>query len=297
MHPESPLPQCAGCALSRRDFLAGSVMAAVAAVLTASCGDGQIGAAGPTGPTTGAAGLTIRVADFPALANVGGIARVDGGKGSPVAVVRTGAGSFSAFSLVCPHQGTTINITANGFKCPNHGATFASSGSWIGGQPTSSLTALALTYDAAAGTITIGGTGGGTPQQPGPTPNPGNVSLLVRLADFPALAAVGGVARVDGGSGTPVGVGHVGASQYVAYTLACTHQGTTVNASGSGWLCPNHGARFSSSGAVTQGPATAPLAPLTVTLDQAAGTLTITGAAPTTPPGSGDDDGGDDGDG
>lgn len=150
--------------VSRREFVARSTLAAVAAFL-AACGDGQIGAYVSTAPgsTPGnRAGLTVRVADFPALANVGGIARVDGGVGIPVALVRTGASSFAAFSMVCPHQGTTINIAGSGFKCPNHGATFDASGANIGGQQSSSLASFTATFDAAAGTVTIAGAGAGT---------------------------------------------------------------------------------------------------------------------------------------
>jgi hypothetical protein len=37
---------------------------------------------------------------------------------------------------------------------------FASSGTWIGGQPTGNLASLAVTYDATANTLTITGVGG-----------------------------------------------------------------------------------------------------------------------------------------
>jgi cytochrome b6-f complex iron-sulfur subunit len=49
---------------------------------------------------------------------------------------------------------------------------------------------------------------------------------------------------------------------FIAVSAACTHQGTTVNYSSAGnnFICPNHGAVFNSSGAVTQGPASINLA-------------------------------------
>ena len=47
------------------------------------------------------------------------------------------------------------------------------------------------------------------------------------------------------------------ASSFVAVAQACTHAGTTVVFQSSGkFYCPNHGAEFNTSGAVTQGPAT-----------------------------------------
>lgn len=155
----------AGCddGITRRDFVAKSTLATVAAFL-AACGNGQIGMTSPGAPQLpGGAngGLTVVLAQYPALATVGGIARVDGGAGSPVALVRTGASTFAAFSMVCPHQGSTINITSTGFKCPNHGATFDRNGAWVGGQSAGPLTSYPTTYDATAGTVAIGG-GAGT---------------------------------------------------------------------------------------------------------------------------------------
>jgi Rieske Fe-S protein len=140
---------CAGCrAIDRRAFLQHTALAGVAAFL-AGCAAGS----STTGPSfTGP--LTVTVTDFPALASVGGIARVDSG-GSPVAAVRTGDTQYAAFSLVCPHMGATVGIVGAGFRCPQHGARFAADGSWVGGQPTSNLRALTTQFDAASGALTI----------------------------------------------------------------------------------------------------------------------------------------------
>jgi Rieske Fe-S protein len=144
---------CAHCTekagASRREFIATSAASAVAALLVAACG-GASGATAVTGPVS----LSVEVSAYAALASIGGIARVDGG-GSPVAAVRTGASTFAAFSLICPHFGCTVGITGSAFQCPCHGAQFASSGAWIGGQRTSSLTSLATSYDATTGILTI----------------------------------------------------------------------------------------------------------------------------------------------
>lgn len=139
-------------AIARREFVVGAA-AALAAMALAACatttGDFL------TSPGTVAA-TSIKVSDFPALANVGGVATTTV-SGIPLAIVRTGASSFAAFSRICPHQGTTINVVTNGFQCPRHGATFNSSGQWIGGQRTSNLTSYPVGYDAASATLTIGG--------------------------------------------------------------------------------------------------------------------------------------------
>ena len=141
------------CALGRREFLGAAALTALALLETA-CGDGQIGGTGPDGTTSGGT-LVVTVANFASLTNVGGAAKVDGGSGLPVALVRTSATAFSAFSLVCTHEGTTVNLTSSGFLCPNHGARFSSAGVWQGGQVTSNLKSLPATFNAAAGTVTV----------------------------------------------------------------------------------------------------------------------------------------------
>lgn len=146
--------------LTRRGFLSVSAAGAALALLVAACGDGQIGAGSPTDPgggTVPASGaLVVKLSTFPALASVGGAARVDGNTHKPIALVRTGSETFVALSMACPHQGTTVRIVGSGFFCPNHGAQFALGGQWNGGQRTSNLRSYRTAYDAVAGTVTIG---------------------------------------------------------------------------------------------------------------------------------------------
>jgi nitrite reductase/ring-hydroxylating ferredoxin subunit len=150
---------CARCAgahrthladgIGRRAFIAQSALLAAGALLAAACG-GDLA----TAPTT-ISPTTLRVADYSALASVGGIALVSI-SGSPFAIVRTSDTSFVALSRICPHQGNIVNQSGSGFLCPGHGARFSANGTWVGGQPTSSLRSYATSYDATAGTITIG---------------------------------------------------------------------------------------------------------------------------------------------
>ena len=144
---------CTHCAekagASRREFIATSAASAVAAMLVAACG-GASGATGVTGPVS----LSVTVSKYAALTSIGGIARVDSG-GTPVAAVRTGTSTFAAFSLICPHFGCTVGISGSAFRCPCHGAQFASTGAWTGGQRTTNLTSLATSYDATMDVLTI----------------------------------------------------------------------------------------------------------------------------------------------
>jgi len=151
----APLPAgratCGSCGVTRRHFLAASTLAAVIAVLD-SCTN-ALGVDGFNGAYGGP--ISVMLSSFPVLANVNGVARVDGGSGAPTVLVRTGSSTFSAFSMVCPHQGSTIGITSTGFTCPNHGARFNTAGAWVGGQPTGNLRSYATSFDATAGTVTV----------------------------------------------------------------------------------------------------------------------------------------------
>ncbi|HTN09270.1 ubiquinol-cytochrome c reductase iron-sulfur subunit [Agriterribacter sp.] len=64
------------------------------------------------------------------------------------------------------------------------------------------------------------------------------------------------------------------AASFVALSLICTHQQCTVNYIGdNGFKCPCHGSEYSVSGAVTMGPAPAPLKKYTVKVS--GNTLTV----------------------
>ena len=147
-HCSSAVFPSAGTEIGRRTFLAQS------ALLAAAAGGAASGGSDATTPhRTGPAWLHVSV--YPALSSVGGIAMVSI-QGSPLAIVRTGTSTYVALSRICPHQGSTVNQSGSGFLCPNHGARFAADGTWVGGQPTSSLRSYATSYDATSGTLTIG---------------------------------------------------------------------------------------------------------------------------------------------
>ena len=133
--------------IGRRTFLSESVLAAAALALAACSGD----VSGP--PAT--VSSSLKVASYPALAVVNGIATVNL-SGAKLAIVRTGASSFLALSLVCPHQGGSISTNGSGFLCSRHGARFNGTGTWIGGERTTSMRSYPATYDAATDTLTIG---------------------------------------------------------------------------------------------------------------------------------------------
>jgi nitrite reductase/ring-hydroxylating ferredoxin subunit len=96
----------------------------------------------------------------------------------------------------------------------------------------------------------------------------------VTPANTPQLATAGGIATFSTPSGR-IAVVRETDGGLVALSLRCPHQGSTVNVNGSGFLCPNHGARFDAHGTWTGGQRTSSLRVLGSTLDQSTGVLTV----------------------
>ncbi len=70
------------------------------------------------------------------------------------------------------------------------------------------------------------------------------------------LSAVGSAALVQSPSGLLL-VAHTGPDTFTAVTATCTHENCTITGfTGQSYVCPCHGSRFSTSGAVQNGPAT-----------------------------------------
>ena len=99
--------------------------------------------------------MTIKLSDFPALATVGVPVILKNER----AVVRTGASSFVAVSIICTHQGCDIEVQGDHFQCPCHLSQFTATGAVIRGPTTGEsigpLHQLPVTFDATAGTLTV----------------------------------------------------------------------------------------------------------------------------------------------
>jgi cytochrome b6-f complex iron-sulfur subunit len=89
-----------------------------------------------------------------------------------------------------------------------------------------------------------------------PVPAPTNVDFTLDISTG-TLANNGGFLVHNG-----IVVARTTSGGFLAVSATCTHQGTNVNysAAGNKFICPNHGAQFSSTGVVTQGPASSNLA-------------------------------------
>ena len=113
----------------------------------------------------------------------------------------------------------------------------------------------------------------------GPTaPTAGGVTingntLSLTVGQNPALSQSNGMVLVSQRS---VLVVRVSATQYQALSSVCTHQACTVSSfDGAKLTCPCHGSQFSTSGAVTKGPAASALRAFPTTFDGATGTISV----------------------
>jgi Rieske Fe-S protein len=109
-------------------------------------GAGPVGTAGPggtAGPNAGNGGGSTPIAKVADVKVGGGVIKGDYVVTQPV------AGTFKAFSSVCPHQGCNVNKIDSGvISCPCHGSQFSvKDGSVITGPATQGLTGKAVKAD------------------------------------------------------------------------------------------------------------------------------------------------------
>lgn len=97
--------------------------------------------------------------------------------------------------------------------------------------------------------------------------------LSVKLADLPALSAVGGAMRIGSIKGVPVGIARVGTNKYTAFNLRCPHQGITVTKTESGWMCKAHNSEFENDGDLLLGPATTGLIKVPIKVSRGVATI------------------------
>lgn len=258
-------------AVDRREFLQHSVAVAMA-VWAAACQGEYPTAVDPDPSLLGGAGLAVFPLQHRELDAVGGILTVMVDGAPPIALVRSSEAAYEAFWMSCPHQGTTVQIRGEGFRCPNHHAEFSLDGGWTGGLRTGPLKAVPLDYDAAARIIRLG-------KEPAvPLTQRKAVLLDVVVAEVPALTRVGGIAFFGLDNGYPAALVRAGEASYAAFSPTCPHLGYYVDADPrtGGFTCPGHQATFTSLGQWTGGQVTTNLKALASTFDAARGVVSIT---------------------
>ncbi len=116
-----------------------------------------------------------------------------------------------------------------------------------------------------AATATVGGAlaacgGGSTPSAPisPATPTPGALPAEARVPLMSVGETVAAAITLVSGLSTPIAVTRLADAAVVAVSRICTHMGCTVGlpaARGATLDCPCHGSRYTTGGAVVNGPA------------------------------------------
>ena len=97
--------------------------------------------------------------------------------------------------------------------------------------------------------------------------------LSVKLKAVPALAKVGGATRIGSVKGVPVAIARTGTTKYIAFNLACPHQGVTVTRNEKGWVCSAHLSEFEPDGDLVLGPATTGLTRVPIKISKNVATI------------------------
>jgi cytochrome b6-f complex iron-sulfur subunit len=119
-----------------------------------------------------------------------------------------------------------------------------------------SMSSLLQACGGAGGGSGIGSLPSNVPTLPTVSGTAASGGVNVSVGASSPLSAVGSAALVQSASGLFL-VAHTGPDTFTALTATCTHEACTIiGFSGSTFVCPCHGSRFSTSGAVQNGPAT-----------------------------------------
>lgn len=148
--------------MERKEFLSkigGSIAFTCVACMMAACSKEETptgGSTTPTPPTPGGNTNNVLLA-INLATQILAVNEFVADKG--VIVIRTATGntaaSFSAFSSVCPHAGSTVTYNKNNssFNCAAHGSNFSSTGAVTAGPAATGLTKL--TIEIAGSTLNI----------------------------------------------------------------------------------------------------------------------------------------------
>ena len=131
---------------SRRQVVVAGVLAASATTALAACGSGT--STGSASPGGGGGTATVPTSEVPVG---GGTILTD----AAVVVTQPTAGTYEAFSAICPHAGCPVTRIQGGLiLCPCHGSEFdITTGDVKAGPAPRGLTPLTVTVQG--GTITV----------------------------------------------------------------------------------------------------------------------------------------------
>ena len=145
---EATSPSTFGC--SRRQLLVGSGVGVLGVATFGALAACSPGGSSGTSATPAADGSLAKVADIP----VGGALAATGADGKPILLVQATAGTVTAVSAVCTHQGCTVSPGTDKLTCPCHGSAFALDGSVTHGPASTPLPTVDV--HVSNGTVFLG---------------------------------------------------------------------------------------------------------------------------------------------
>ena len=98
--------------------------------------------------------LSFKVSDAAKIVDAGSSVAIGQVKGQPVGIFRSGPSTFSAFSLLCPHQQVTVDKSESGWVCSAHDSKFSENGGLEFGPATTALRKVPV--KVKGGVVTIG---------------------------------------------------------------------------------------------------------------------------------------------
>ncbi len=134
-------------------FLGLSIIAGGISSMLTSCEQSQT-------PNTGPAETTIKLADYPALANINGFTMltVPGKSDGPVLIIKKSTTEYSVLSTYCPHEGCIVtepDMALKAIYCDCHGSKFDLTGKVLKGPSNYPLQAYTYTLDGTNTMMTI----------------------------------------------------------------------------------------------------------------------------------------------
>jgi Rieske Fe-S protein len=98
---------------------------------------------------------TVKIADNPALGNIGGYILIKNTSAGDVLIVRTGNEQYAAMSDICPHKQCRVQVkSAALIKCPCHGSAYKIDGTYVSGPSHKSLHQFRIAVEAGVITVT-----------------------------------------------------------------------------------------------------------------------------------------------
>jgi Rieske Fe-S protein len=91
---------------------------------------------------------TIKIADHPSLAKVGGFVTVEGTPVGDLLIIRASNSEYASLSPVCPHKQCTVHVLNPAMiQCPCHKSSYKIDGTYIRGPAKASLRKFVTNVD------------------------------------------------------------------------------------------------------------------------------------------------------